>query len=167
MLQKRDLYTVPLDIKGCICHISNGTNYVNHFANTPTRSTASMKKDSTLTLQRSKQEHGRYIVGFGLVEMAISTNPKPTIYRNLYENMCPSTKYKVIIFFIDLHRGVNVEQRNSKCKTLCPAKFDCCDTRATCSCDTYSGKYACLCHPGYYGTGLKSECLSKYSPLQR
>ena len=23
----------------------------------------------------------RYIVGFGLVEMAISTNPKPTIYR--------------------------------------------------------------------------------------
>ena len=28
----------------------------------------------------------RDIVGFGLVEMAISTNPKPTIYRNLYEN---------------------------------------------------------------------------------
>ena len=28
----------------------------------------------------------RYIVGFGLVEMAISTNSKPTIYRNLYEN---------------------------------------------------------------------------------
>ena len=26
----------------------------------------------------------RYIVGFGLVEMAISTNPKPVIYRNLY-----------------------------------------------------------------------------------
>ena len=28
----------------------------------------------------------RYIVGFGSVEMAISTNPKPTIYRNLYDN---------------------------------------------------------------------------------
>ena len=27
----------------------------------------------------------RYIVGFRLVE----TNPKPTIYRNLYENMGP------------------------------------------------------------------------------
>ena len=27
-----------------------------------------------------------YIVGFGLVEMAISTNQKPTIYRNLYGN---------------------------------------------------------------------------------
>ena len=25
----------------------------------------------------------RYAVGFGLVEMAISTDPKPTIYRNL------------------------------------------------------------------------------------
>ena len=28
----------------------------------------------------------QYIVGFWLVEMAISTNPKPTIYPNLYEN---------------------------------------------------------------------------------
>ena len=28
----------------------------------------------------------QHIVGFGLVEMAISTNPKPTICRNLYEN---------------------------------------------------------------------------------
>ena len=31
----------------------------------------------------------RYIVGCWLVEMAISTNQKPTIYRNLYENMGP------------------------------------------------------------------------------
>ena len=29
----------------------------------------------------------RYIVGLVLVEMAISTNPKPTIYRNLHENI--------------------------------------------------------------------------------
>ena len=28
----------------------------------------------------------RYVVGFELDEMAISTNPKPTIFRNLYEN---------------------------------------------------------------------------------
>ena len=27
-----------------------------------------------------------YIVGFRLAEMAISTNPEPTIYRNLHEN---------------------------------------------------------------------------------
>ena len=31
----------------------------------------------------------RYIVGFGLIEMAISTNPKPAIYRNLYVNAGP------------------------------------------------------------------------------
>ena len=31
----------------------------------------------------------RYIVGFWLVEMAISTNQELTIYRNLYENMDP------------------------------------------------------------------------------
>ena len=30
--------------------------------------------------------------------MAISTNPKPTIYRNLYENMGPGTNYYIIIF---------------------------------------------------------------------
>ena len=32
----------------------------------------------------------QYIVGFSLVEMAISTNQKPTIYRNLYENTAPA-----------------------------------------------------------------------------
>ena len=30
-----------------------------------------------------------YILGFGLVEMDISANPKPTIYRNLSENTGP------------------------------------------------------------------------------
>ena len=34
----------------------------------------------------------RYIVGFWLVEIAISTNQKPTIYRNLYENTGPATQ---------------------------------------------------------------------------
>ena len=34
----------------------------------------------------------RYIVGFRLVEMAIATNPMPTIYRNLYENTDPAFK---------------------------------------------------------------------------
>ena len=32
----------------------------------------------------------QYVVGFGLVDMAITTSPKPTIYRNLYENSGPS-----------------------------------------------------------------------------
>ena len=31
----------------------------------------------------------RYIIGFRLVKMAISTNQKPTIYRNLYKNTVP------------------------------------------------------------------------------
>ena len=35
----------------------------------------------------------RYIVGFWLVEMAISTNHKPTIYRNLYENTGPDNHW--------------------------------------------------------------------------
>ena len=38
----------------------------------------------------------RYIVGFRLVVMAISTNPKPTIYRNLYENMDPEFTLSVL-----------------------------------------------------------------------
>ena len=46
----------------------------------------------------------RYIVGFGLVEMAISTNPKPTIYRNLCEN----TGLQIVssaIYFLELTRA--------------------------------------------------------------
>ena len=39
----------------------------------------------------------RYIVGFWLVEMAISTNQKPTIYRNLVE-MAISTNQKPTIY---------------------------------------------------------------------
>ena len=38
----------------------------------------------------------RYIVGFWLVEMAISTNQKPTIYRNLYENTGPGRSEKLV-----------------------------------------------------------------------
>ena len=36
----------------------------------------------------------RYIVGFWLVEMTISTNQKRTIYRNLYENTAPVFRKK-------------------------------------------------------------------------
>ena len=36
-----------------------------------------------------------HIVGFWLVEMSISTNQKPTIYPNLYENAAPGRKCKV------------------------------------------------------------------------
>ena len=51
-----------------------------------------MQNDALMhRVKRFVREYGsyklRYIVGFGLVEMAISTNPKPKIYRNLCENM--------------------------------------------------------------------------------
>ena len=35
------------------------------------------------------EEGGGGIIRFGLVEMSILTNRKPTIYRNLYENTGP------------------------------------------------------------------------------
>ena len=41
----------------------------------------------------------RYIVGLWLVEMAISTNHKPEIYRNLYENTDP--EFLPTLIFID------------------------------------------------------------------
>ena len=41
-----------------------------------------------------------YIVGFWLVEMAISTNQKPAIYRNLYENTDPELQGDVTVIII-------------------------------------------------------------------
>ena len=41
----------------------------------------------------------RYIVGFWLVEIAISTNQKPTIYRNLYENTAPAAELLLLVPF--------------------------------------------------------------------
>ena len=38
-----------------------------------------------------------YIVCFGLVEMIISTNPKHTIYRNLYENTDPVRHVNLVV----------------------------------------------------------------------
>ena len=40
----------------------------------------------------------RYIVGFWLVETAVSTNQKPTMYRNLYENTAPGLIGKILVF---------------------------------------------------------------------
>ena len=45
------------------------------------------------------------IFGFGLVEMAISTNPKPTIYRNLYENTGPGDEQENALWKIAYLRG--------------------------------------------------------------
>ena len=63
----------------------------------------------------------RYIVGFWLVEMAISTNPKPTIYRNLHENTGQvfSVLNKPIVYSWSRHSRENYEElvvnQNMKC----------------------------------------------------
>ena len=36
----------------------------------------------------------RYIAGFGLVEMVITTNPKPAIYRILYKKKSPAQQWR-------------------------------------------------------------------------
>ena len=56
----------------------------------------------------------RYIVGFWLVEMAISTNQKPTIYRNLYENTAP-----VLHLYIYMHASVNMATFYGWKKRIC------------------------------------------------
>ena len=57
----------------------------------------------------------RYIVGFGLVEMAISTNPKPTIYRNLYEN----TECCMYDPVMSQHKA-DLRRTNSRCSACVP-----------------------------------------------
>lgn len=34
----------------------------------------------------------------------------------------------------------------------------CCDVNSVCTCGTTSGHYACVCNPGYYGSGLTGQC---------
>ena len=43
----------------------------------------------------------RYIVGFWLVEMTISTNQKSTIYHNFYENTCPESRSRWCVSFFN------------------------------------------------------------------
>ncbi|XP_012938062.1 sushi, von Willebrand factor type A, EGF and pentraxin domain-containing protein 1 [Aplysia californica] len=53
----------------------------------------------------------------------------------------------------DLQSGSYIKQPASKCSRLCSKGGPCCHQNASCSCGTYTGKYECLCMPGYYGTG--------------
>ena len=39
------------------------------------------------------------MVGFGFAERAISTNPKPTIYHNFYENTGPERNMYMYVMF--------------------------------------------------------------------
>ena len=55
----------------------------------------------------------RYIVGFWLVETAVLTNQKPTIYRNLYENTGPDV-YTTSVY--KLHHSVQIDLFKPKSK---------------------------------------------------
>ena len=47
----------------------------------------------------------RYIAGVRLVVMAMSTNQKPTIYRNLYNNKDPIIEHEMYIGLAKTYRG--------------------------------------------------------------
>ncbi|KAK6179269.1 hypothetical protein SNE40_011671 [Patella caerulea] len=53
----------------------------------------------------------------------------------------------------DLHSGSYILQKKSSCFSICKEGKDCCHPRADCMCGTHTGKYECLCQPGYYGHG--------------
>ncbi|KAG5311324.1 SVEP1 protein, partial [Acromyrmex insinuator] len=46
------------------------------------------------------------------------------------------------------------------CNSLCSDNVNrtCCDELATCTCGTATGHYACICPPGYFGSGLRGFC---------
>ena len=60
----------------------------------------------------------RYIVGFWLVEMTISTNQKPTIYRNLYENTATygiirKSRPLLVVCHLSHHETINKNNRKN------------------------------------------------------
>ncbi|RLU26420.1 hypothetical protein DMN91_000214 [Ooceraea biroi] len=64
-----------------------------------------------------------------------------------------------------LHRDLKTGQYVSvtlptDCNSLCQEATNqtCCDDLATCTCGTATGHYACICPPGYFGSGLKGFC---------
>ncbi|XP_052257236.1 sushi, von Willebrand factor type A, EGF and pentraxin domain-containing protein 1-like isoform X1 [Dreissena polymorpha] len=67
----------------------------------------------------------------------------------------------------DLNIGRYVVEPDRKCNRLCVGR-DCCDPLASCKCGTHTGKYECICPPGYYGNGLRGGCqacpASTYKP---
>ncbi|EFN77937.1 Sushi, von Willebrand factor type A, EGF and pentraxin domain-containing protein 1 [Harpegnathos saltator] len=65
-----------------------------------------------------------------------------------------------------LHRDLKTGQYvpvtlSTDCNSLCAESTTnqtCCDDRAICTCGTATGHYACICPPGYFGSGLKDTC---------
>ena len=78
----------------------------------PPRPIWSLRYIATCTRIRTERVFSytlRYIVGFGLVEVATSTNPKPTIYRNLYEN----TDRAGILLHVTIYRMLRIGRGRS------------------------------------------------------
>ena len=72
------------------------TFQVSSYCCLPLHGTCVLSDVAVVVLLRSRHVFSyklRYIIGFGLVEMAISTNPKPMIYRNLYDNTSQAGLY--------------------------------------------------------------------------
>jgi len=56
------------------------------------------------------------------------------------------------------------------CNNLCSENTTnqtCCDDLATCTCGTATGHYACICPPGYFGSGLRGFCQRKLTVESR
>lgn len=49
---------------------------------------------------------------------------------------------------------------STPCDKLCDSG-NCCDKDALCACGTTTGHYSCTCKPGFYGSGLRNDCLRK------
>lgn len=79
----------------------------------------------------------------------------------------------MVKIFLDLRVGKYIRLDSKKpCLHLCTSlnniddndeeknktEENCCDALAECTCGTTSGHLACLCPPGYYGSGLRGSC---------
>ena len=99
-------YIVALDMKGCICHFTRWQ--IHPFISMATICWAMWPETFVLLPSSSHDVYRRinvlpdsvrifvqvtiYRRAFWLVETAVSTDQKPTMYRNLYENMGPAVK---------------------------------------------------------------------------
>ena len=99
-------------MKGCIGHFVKW--YIHPFISRGTRYSRVYMLEIIIfkfkveVRQFIKRQPEQYVVGFKLVVMGISTNLKPTIYRNLYEKTGPDRQTEYLIevsleFIWDMH----------------------------------------------------------------
>ncbi|CAG0906992.1 unnamed protein product, partial [Darwinula stevensoni] len=64
----------------------------------------------------------------------------------------------------DLEVGEYVAYDPSACGELCSGPEPCCSDPSECTCGIRTGQVACLCPPGYYGNGIRGDCVRKSDP---